>query len=37
MYNNALKSEKLYHEMREAGYQDDEFPVWWYSPARNEV
>ena len=36
MYNNALKSEKLYDEMRAAGYQDDEFPVWWFSPARDE-
>jgi hypothetical protein len=33
---NALKSEKLYGEMRAAGYEDNEFPVWWFSPARGE-
>ncbi len=36
MFNNALKSEKLYDEMRAAGYADDEFPLWWFSPARDE-
>jgi len=37
MFNNAMKSENLYNEMRAAGYEDDEFPVWWFSPARDEV
>ena len=23
--------------MRRAGYEDSEFPAWWYSPARTEA
>ena len=37
MVDNAQNSKKLYEEMRRAGYEDSEFPAWWYSPARNEV
>jgi hypothetical protein len=34
MIHGAKNSKKLYEDMREKGYADDEFPAWWYSPAR---
>ena len=37
MMNHALRSKHLYEEMRRAGYEDSEFPAWWYSPARTET
>ena len=27
-------SEKLYYDLIEPGFDDTEFPDWWYSPAR---
>ena len=36
MVNAAKNSRKLYEEMRSVGFEDDEFPVWWYSPAREQ-
>jgi hypothetical protein len=32
MVNNAKRSKRLYKDMREAGYQKDEFPRWWFNP-----
>ena len=29
----AKNNKKLYDQMRERGYDDEEFPSWWYSPA----
>jgi len=34
MTKQARSNAKLYEEMLEAGYTDEEFPDWWYSPAR---
>jgi hypothetical protein len=34
MLNGAKNGRKLYEDMRAAGYADEEFPDWWYSPAR---
>ena len=36
MVNAAKNSRKLYEEMRSVGFEDDEFPVWWYSPSREQ-
>ena len=35
MLNQAKRNSKLYDELRSLGYGDDEFPDWWYSPARS--
>jgi len=35
MMNQARRNPKLYDELRSLGYGDDEFPDWWYSPARS--
>jgi len=34
MIRHAKLNNKLYEEMVKAGYADEAFPVWWYSPAR---
>ena len=36
MVNAAKNSRKLYEEIRSVGFEDDEFPVWWYSLAREQ-
>ena len=33
----AKNNKKLYDQMRERGYDDEEFPSWWYSPARSST
>ena len=35
MLNAAKNSKKLYDDLRELGFDDNEFPDWWYSPARD--
>ena len=30
----AKNSKKLYDDLIELGFDDTEFPDWWYSPAR---
>ena len=37
MMNQARNNRNLYRELREQGFTDDEFPVWWYSCTRNEA
>ena len=37
MIHGAKKSKKLYDDMTRKGYADDEFPDWWYSPARDKA
>ena len=36
MISGAKSSEKLYQDLRRLGYEDDEFPDWWWSPARDQ-
>ena len=36
MLNQARNNPKLYNDLRELGFMDEEFPEWWYSPAQNE-
>jgi hypothetical protein len=35
MVKQARMNAKLYEWMVQAGYSDEEFPAWWYSPARD--
>jgi hypothetical protein len=37
MIRHAKINAGLYQEMRTAGYADEEFPEWWFSPARVDV
>jgi len=37
MINQAKNNANLYDEMQRAGYEDNEFPEWSYSPARVDV
>ena len=34
MISQARRNPKLYDDLRGLGYTDEEFPEWWYSPAR---
>ena len=34
MVGATKKNKKLYEDMRSLGFEDTEFPEWWYSPAR---
>ena len=34
MVKQAASNPVLYEQMLKAGYTDEEFPAWWYSPAR---
>jgi hypothetical protein len=34
MLNQARRNPNLYDDLRRKGYDDDEFPDWWYSPGR---
>jgi hypothetical protein len=36
MISQAKSNKKLYNDLIRAGYEDSEFPSWWYSPARDE-
>ena len=35
MMNQARRNPNLYADLRKLGYTDEEFPDWWYSPARS--
>ena len=37
MISAAKGSKTLYADLRRFGFEDDEFPEWWYSPARDDV
>ena len=37
MIGQAKSNPTLYAQMRKVCYEDDEFPPWWYSPARAET
>ena len=37
MISQAKRNRKLYDRLIVQGYSDDEFPVWWYSPAREQA
>ena len=37
MFSAAKQSKTLYDDLRSLGFKDDEFPEWWYSPARDDV
>ena len=34
MIGAAKTSKNIYNDLRRVGFEDDEFPEWWYSPAR---
>jgi len=34
MISQARRNPKIYDDLRGLGYADEEFPEWWYSPAR---
>jgi len=36
MLNQARNNQNLYHDLLNIGFTDEEFPEWWYSPARNQ-
>ncbi len=35
MIRQAKKNKTLYADLRDLGFGDNEFPDWWYSPARD--
>ena len=35
MVSQARRNPNIYEDLRSLGYADEEFPDWWYSPARS--